>query len=225
MQIKIMALAFTLLLSSNALIAQTSYYNADVSVGTGSKTFVGALSLTRNHTLLAQKLHLGYGLRFNLHSASNQTYITAPFKYTAEGLIDSVNINNVNTNSLSAMVNLGFSVSNKIMVGFNIDAVGFSFGSQKDITLKQWVDDPSGATQTTTNAKPTSANLLLVGDNDIGTLNSEFFIKYSITEYLGLRAGVSMFFSEYTSAIAGHDGNTRFRNKIQYPFAAISLKL
>ncbi|MFY0671969.1 MAG: hypothetical protein JXQ87_01110 [Bacteroidia bacterium] len=225
MKFKGLLLGMAMVLASVFTNAQNPYYTADLSIGSTTNLFVGALSFNRTHTILSEKLHLGYGLRFNLHTGSNQTYITAPFKYTGEGLIDSMSIDNINTMGLSASINLGFSISEKLMVGFNIDALGLSFGGAQDVRIKQWVDDPSGATQTLTTATPTTLNLLLVGDNDIGTLNSEFYIRYMFNDNLGARLGMSMFFSEYTTEAAGHDNNKRFRNKIQYPFIALSYKL
>lgn len=194
-------------------------------MGFGSQQFVGALSLNRTHTLFNEKLNLGYGLRYNFHTATDQKFITAPFIYTAESQIDTMTISSVSTSSVSATINIGYSITNKLMLGFNIDAIGFSFGKEQDVRIFQWVDDPSGATQTATTAKPTSANVLLVGDNDIGSLNSEFFVKYNFTESLGARLGMSMFFSEYTTQLSGFDGNKRFRNKLSYPFVALSVKL
>lgn len=225
MKFKGLLFGIVVVFSSVVSNAQSPYYTADLSIGSTTNLFVGALSFNRTHTVLNEKLHLGYGLRFNLHNGSNQTYITAPFKYTSEGLIDSMSIESINTMSLSASINLGFSINEKIMVGFNIDAIGLSFGSGKEVRIKQWIDDPSGATQTLTTASPTTANVLLIGDNDIGSLNSEFYVRYMFNNNIGARLGMSLFFSEYTTEAAGHDGNQRFRNKISYPFVALSYKL
>ncbi len=76
-------------------------------------------------------------------------------------------------------------------------------------------------------AKPTSLNALLVGDNDIGSLNSELYVLYHASERLSVKAGLSYLFTEYTTDkkyITGID-NDRYRNKsmgaaigIQYAF-------
>ena len=44
----------------------------------------------------------------------------------------------------------------------------------------------------------TIGNVLLISDNDIGSLNSEFMISYKIRPKIKLKAGASFLFNEYT---------------------------
>lgn len=226
MRIKILTLAlFTAFVAQvNAQSVSTPYIMADLALGANPSAdqYVGALSVVRSHPLFKGKLHLGYGLRANLLSASNQTYITAPFEFTADEKIDTGTIGSVSTASISASINIGYSITEKLMLGFNIDAIGVSFGGEQDFTFTS-LDD--GSAPFTTKASPTSTNFLLVGDNDIGTLNSEFFVRYMVGSKLGLRGGFSFFFSEYTTDQVGSNNNNRYRNKLGYPFLAVSLKL
>jgi len=211
-------------LSAQEADSKNSYMMSDLSLGANTDIFVGALSFQRLHTVVNDKLHLGYGLRLNYHQASDQNYITAPFEFTAEEKIDTLRMSTINTLSLSANIHLAFSVTPKLLVGFNIDAIGLSFGAEQDANIRYLYSDPSAA-DVLTKAKPTSANVLLVGDNDIGTLNSEFYVRYKVGGNLYLRPGFSFFFSEYTTTIAGSDDNNRFRNKIGYPFLAVSYRI
>jgi hypothetical protein len=68
-------------------------------------------------------------------------------------------------------------------------------------------------------------NALLISDNDRGSLNSELYGRYWLTDKIGLRAGASFQFTEYTTNRKLTFENDRFRNKILMPFAGISVKL
>jgi hypothetical protein len=77
-------------------------------------------------------------------------------------------------------------------------------------------------------AKPTSLNLLLVSDNDKGSLNSELFARYLIGEKWGIKGGVQFLFSEYTTDTELQqfpEPNDRFRNKSLMFSAGVSYKL
>ena len=208
--------------------AQSSHFSGDLSFGIGDKVSVFAASINRSHTLLNEKLVLGYGFRVNLHSGKEQTFVTAPFEYTKEDLLDSLTTTKNSVIAMNFGVHAGYSITPKLMLGFNIDVIGFSFGGNDEIAgLRYSAEFPDNAFMgAITQTKPTGMNVLLVGDNDIGNLNSEFYARYMLTDNLGVRAGLSMFFAELTTTDAeGFDGNDRFRNKISYPFVAVTLKL
>jgi len=61
--------------------------------------------------------------------------------------------------------------------------------------------------------KPTTLNLLLTSDNDIGTLNSEFFARYWIKPAWAIKAGYTFLFTEFTTNRELTFNNDRFRNK------------
>ncbi len=68
-------------------------------------------------------------------------------------------------------------------------------------------------------ARPASFNLLLTGDHDLGSLNSEFFLHYQLNKTWGIRAIYEFLFVEYkTSSVRqiAPDGTIvdRFRNKV-----------
>jgi hypothetical protein len=200
---------------------------ADLSFGIGNSQGYAALSYVHNWQLGAKKkIEIGYGARFTSFFGSKQIFSTAPAKLTSgktgPGVFFSNNIPvNIDTvifpksqvNSLNISINLGYNITPKFGVGFNIDAIGFSFGGNKNGTYYP----NSGATVATT-AKPTGFNLLLVSDNDKGSLNSEFFAKYRISSQWGVKAAFGFGFTEYTTntkvqTTPGGDKNDRFRNK------------
>ena len=68
----------------------------------------------------------------------------------------------------------------------------------------------NGTTQT---AAPTSFDLLLVSDNDIGALNSELYFRYWFKPKWAIKAGASFAFTEYTTENKLRLENDRWRNK------------
>jgi len=206
---------------------KTSYYDLGSSFGSGQ--FAGSLSWSHLHGLGSkkQKLKIGYGLRFLSYFGSDQNYTTAPAKYTSnEADIDTLKFASSQINSLNVSLHIQYSIVKKVEVGFNIDAVGFSFGGSQKAGL---VSSVRGTIAPIQSAKPTSLNLLLVGDNDIGSLSSEFYVRYWITERFGIRGGLNYLFTEYTTDNAlkldnGRIEVDRFRNKSMMGFLALTFK-
>ena len=95
-------------------------------------------------------------------------------------------------NSLNVTVNAGYNFSSRFSGGFNIDLIGFSFGRKSAAILTT-----NGITRTEPAAKPTAFNVLLTGDFDYGSLNSEFFLKYKLNERWALRGVYQFLFTEY----------------------------
>ena len=169
----------------------------------------------------------GLGLRYSGAFATDAEFITSgPAKYTrgnttpfvivfAEQLDknwDTLTVQNPLINSINISANLAVNITEKFGIGLNIDLVGFSFGPQKQGQLE------SNKIISNDAVKPTTFNVLLTGDHDIGSLNSEFFIKYNFNDHWGARGIYQFLFTEYeTKNIEQtfYDGETnrRFRNK------------
>ena len=159
----------------------------------------------------AQKIEIGFGGRFTSYFGSSQYYSSAPASLAAdEKKSDSLLLQSPQVNALNLAINLGYRISPKFGVGFNIDAIGFSFGGQKE---GAYINGNLGQT---TSAKPTSFNILLVGNNDQGSLNSEFYIRYFFKEKLAVKLAYQYLFTEYTTETKVQqlpEPNDRFRNK------------
>lgn len=195
----------------------------DLALGVGSSVSSGALSFNQTHGLLAsKKLRLGYGLRLSAFSGSELTYITAPAKLTKEpATVDTFNIKSPLSMGLSATLHIEYLLSQKLRVGFNIDIVGLGFGSSQN---GDFISSENIASKypNTVPSKPTAFNLLLIGDNDIGQLKSEFYLGYSLSERFMIRSGLDMTFSEYRTEQKLTQENDRFRYKAMLFFAAVS---
>jgi hypothetical protein len=200
---------------------------AAFTVAFGSKQFSTALSYQHLWKLgKNQKLAIGGGVRLTNHFGNNLYYTTAPAKLTsgktgpsvffADDIpqnIDSVLFKKSQVNALNLSINFSYNVYKKITLGFNIDAIGFSFGGKQN----GFYLGNNGIGAATT-AKPTGFNALLISDNDRGTLNSEFYAQYKMNDKWGVKLGFQYLFTEYTTDTKVQttpDGqkNDRFRSK------------
>jgi len=157
------------------------------------------------------KILIGLGGRFTSYFGADQFYSSAPASLANdESKVDSLLLASANVNAVNIAIHLGYQLSPKINVGFDIDALGFSFGSKQD---GFYLSNNQGQG---TSAKPTAFNALLVGNNDRGTLNSELYARYFFNERLGIKVAYQYLFTEYTTDTEvqqSPESNDRFRNK------------
>lgn len=170
-----------------------------------------------------KKVTVGFGARATAYFGRDQYYITAPAKLTSgstgpgvlfkeniNGNIDTFRIQSPQVNAVNLLINLGYHFSDKVFVGFSIDAVGYSVGSRVSGTYI------NGQSHLQERAEVTSFNALLISDNDKGSLNSELYARYSLNDRICLKAGVQFLFTEYTTQSdiqTSPEPNDRFRRK------------
>lgn len=210
---------------------------ADLAVSAGGG-FSGAVSYNALYGVgKSKRFKIGWGVRLTSFVGKNLDYVTAPAKLTAGEVgpqvffiaekilsnIDTLQLTNSKTNALNVVIHLEYSFK-RLGLGFNIDALGLTMGGeQSGLFIAKSTGSPLH--NTSQSAKPTTLNALLISDNDRGSLNSELYGRYWITAKIGLRAGASFQFTEYTTNRTLTFENDRFRNKILMPFAGISVKL
>jgi hypothetical protein len=174
------------------------------------------------------RFEMGIGGRWTTYTGTRKDFITAgPAKYTRsftvpfvivfagqkEANFDTLNVQRPLTHSVNLTANLGYHLSARWYAGFNIDVIGITFGRRTSGTLKS-----NGTTTVDNNVNPASGNVLLTGDHDRGSLNSEFFVKYVLSERWQLKAVYQFLFVEYKTEqvqqeIPNGPLNDRFRNK------------
>ena len=128
------------------------------------------------------------------------------------GNLDTVSFASSQVNFLNTGIYLAYTLPflrDKIDFGINIDALGFSFGEKQQGVYKN----------NNVSANPTRFNVLLISDSDLGSLNSEWYLRYKVSNKWALKAGYEFLFTEYTTdskiqRIANSaDTNDRFRLK------------
>jgi hypothetical protein len=219
---------FCLVLNAQESVVQTNKYkfnnNFDFALSTNGNQSSGALSWVHFHAVTKNKrFKIGYGVRFTSQVGFNLTYVTAPAKLTSkqtgpqvlfsktyEENVDTFFVSSTQHNSLNLSINLQYTIKDKLDIGFNIDAVGFSFGKNVAGKYSSYQDKINVQEQ---KANPTTLNLLLVSDNDIGSLNSELYARYWFNSKWGIKAGATFLFTEYTTINKLRLENNRWRNK------------
>jgi hypothetical protein len=232
-------LTFVPLLASAQFDKTTRYADLALSVGDG---FSASLSANKLYGVgKSNRFKIGYGLRLTNYFGGQTDARTAPAHLTsgkssfaalfAEDIltqIDTLTLKNVQTHALNLSINLQYSISKKLEVGVNIDAIGVTFGgSQNVVTFKARQSDAQGRAnngKSDFTASPTGFNLLLISDSDLGSLNSEVYARYWLNDKWGIRAGLGFQFNEYTTSRKLAFDNDRFRSKVAQPMIAVSYK-
>ena len=201
------------------LPAQTTY--AEVGAAFGPSTFNGVAALHYDWNLgRRNRLVIGTGARFTGFAGADIDFITAPANLTVEeSSIDTLFGPAPRLYSLNLMVNLGYRITERLQGGFSIDALGLSFGPTGS---PQYIRNGS---RQTVRASPTPLNLLLVGDNDRGSLNSMFYLKYLLGKHFGIKLGYQYLFNELTTESVVQtvpERNDRFRYKSSSVFVGLN---
>jgi len=174
----------------------------------------------------AKKWEAGLGARITSYFGTKRDFTTAPARLarstTTPFVIgfagrktenwDTLTVQRPFTNSLNLTANFGYNY-NRWYAGFNIDLVGVTLGRTTSAILTS-----NGTTTTEPSARPARFNVLLTGDNDYGSLNSEFFLRYRLSQRWSVKGIYQFLFVEYkTTNITqtAPDGTAvdRFRNK------------
>jgi long-subunit fatty acid transport protein len=196
------------------VFASVGQNGTSVELGGAVGTSIGSISATGfKHWGIGSKkrFYIGTGLRFTSLFGSNVNFTTAPADLTSDAKnIDTLLALSPTVSSLNLMVSLGYKVSEKFDVGFNIDAIGISFGPTGTPSYIR------NGKSVASSASPTSPNILLVGDNDKGSLNSHLFVQYKLSDHLGLKVAYQFLFNELTTTSKIQtipSANDRFRAK------------
>ena len=195
--------------------------SAELGGAIGSST--GSISASGFHNWgigAKKKFYVGTGVRFTSFFGSNVNFTTAPADLTGDDKnVDTLSAPSPGVSSLNLTINLGYKISEKFDVGFNIDAIGFSFGP---------TGSPSyiiNGKSTPSSASPTSTNILLIGDNDKGSLNSHLYVRYKFSDHLGLKVAYQYLFNELTTTTKIQtipSANDRFRAKSGMIYAGLN---
>lgn len=167
-----------------------------------------------------RRLVVGSGLRFQTFFGQDVIFTSAPPEFAADpAKQDSLLAPAPFIYSLNAMISLGYHVTPRLFLGFNIDAFGVSFGPHGS---PEFVSN--GVSQTA-EVRPTPINILLVGANDIGSLKAQFYGRYKFSDQWGVQAGLQNLFNELTTKAVLQTSpklNDRFRAMSSHVFLGMS---
>lgn len=207
----LVTLSITTALSAQKITDKKQQF-ADLSFGFGSSQGSIAAGYFYNFNLgVKKKFFIGTGVRFNAYYGTKINYLSAPAKLADDkAKTDTLLAAKPGVYAINALINLGYNFNPKIQAGFNIDLLGFSFGPKGKPTFI------ANGVPLAAEAKATGFNVLLVGNNDRGSLNSEFYLRYKINDKFGAKLAYQYLFTELTTTTKVQtlpEQNDRFRNK------------
>ncbi len=218
---KLIILVTMLIALSNFAFSQSKY--AEVGVGIGSGSFSPVLGFQKDFAFGKKKrILVGTGVRYTGYFGKDITFTSAPNELAIDlAKTDSLLAPTPALHALNIPLNLGYKFNEKLSLGFTIDVIGVSFGPTGSPSFI------SNGKTTKVSAKPTPLNVLLVGNNDRGSLNSMFYGKYRITEKLGVKLGYQFLFNELTTSTVVQTkpiANDRFRVKSSLIFIGLNVE-
>jgi hypothetical protein len=117
-------------------------------------------------------------LRYLIGVRQNLIFGQADFKINNQDAL----VDDLSNYFINIMGGVEFISNQNLLIGFNIDLLGGTLGTR---SYKSVGKDPVYF------ISPESFNVMLGGDNDKGSLHSEFYLGYSLNEQLTLKAGLA----------------------------------
>lgn len=159
---------------------------------------------------ILKNMYIGTGARFTGFTGKDIYFTSAPADlYGNAEKEDSLFGPTPYIYAVNGFVNFGYQFSDRLQVGFDLDAIGFSFGPTGTPSFI------AEGVEQTSEAKPTTFNALLGGANDLGTLNGGLYVRYKVTDKVGVRLTYHTLFTELTTTTIEQTvpvTNDRFRH-------------
>lgn len=198
------------------------HHNFTAAVGFGDNHLAGSLGWAYLRGLgKYQRLKIGPGIRLNGIWGDNIHYTSAPPRLAKdEELTDTLQLKDPFLGAVNLGLYASYDITTRLTIGFNIDAIGLSIGGKKegDLYASTLPVSPLFVPEN----KPTSFNALLGGNNDLGTLNSEFYVAYGLSQKFYIKLGIQYLFTEYKTPEKFVNDNDRYRAKSTLFFAGLS---
>ncbi len=180
----------------------------DMSLGMGSKIFTGSVSWHKMFNVAWKKrIKLGAGLRFSMANVIKSMYLTAFPSRPDAGTYDSLFFDDHTIYSLNLTFHADGSLTKWLDAGFNIDIVGISFGDITDASYRSATFLPATSTE---QAKPELLNVFAFGNNNLGTTNTQFYLRIWPGENFYLMAGYSLYHITENTENTLNFSNNRF---------------
>ncbi len=227
---KILTIALFLSFSVSFLSAQTDgvseiiilekklSHNFNLAIATNGSAAVLSPSYFQTwHLGKKRAIQLSYGVRHSHYFGKDRQHLSAPPEfYGDEEATDSVFVSDPKMGNIVLFIGASYLIKNRVELGFNIDAVGYTFGGDRDGIFT------SSGVETPVTVNPGSISALLVGANDIGMVKVEIFAGYKFNRKWSARLGIMNLFTEYRTPTEIQVGNTRFRAESRMPHLSVT---
>ncbi|GAB3934617.1 hypothetical protein [Larkinella terrae] len=228
----------------------SSRLSSGVDVGAAFKNDYLVPSITYYEMLNVGKEQLfsiGWTVKLNTFYGDNLNYTTAPAKLTREKTgfaalsapIVPANLDTMRFDWVTATaVNFGLRAQVRvgpIEVGAGADLLGIGFGKNREGRYRSstgrftatntagTVDTVSFRASPKQFAQPQRINARLLGDNDLGSLSTEVYVRLRVMRRLGVKGGYQWITTEMRSSTVNiDDKNQRFRNRASMAYVALT---
>lgn len=193
----------------------------DLSLTVGNNIMISSLQWDKLFALgfTKKRLKVGFGARMNISNFWDYSMFTGKPQRTAPGIFDTL----VMKHQTTYFLNLQFIAEVALLkwwdIGMNIDLVGVSWGPKAEGSYYSHASGDSASLQL---AQPENLNLMLFGNNDFGSLNSQFYMRFWPAKNLCIKGGMSL--AVFTSLTENglNNGNNRFHNGSYMGFISLA---
>lgn len=166
-------------------------YIGSVAIGSGITTLSGAAARS---VYVGTSDRFRVGLNIRATAASTNGFNLAPVD--PRGAIgpttDTLSVSGT-VLTLNLGVNARIDITERLYAGLNLDMFGATTGPRENGAYRA----TPGGTAKAVSTKPTGANIFAGGTGDRGSLNSEFFLAWTLNDRTALRGGLSHQLVEY----------------------------
>lgn len=162
-----------------------------------------------------------FGGRLNLMHVDQKVFQTSFPNRPGEGVFDTLQVKDVRVFSLNLHVGLALRFWEKWSVGTDIDLVGWSFGSRG---LFLYESEGSTESQSFQWASPEPFNVMLMGRNDRGSLNSRFWLGYRFHKKWEIQGGLAIVHIIYRTDNTLAFENDRFFSDYKAGFVSVAYR-
>lgn len=191
----------------------------DMSLGMGSNLFTGSVAWHKMFNIAWKKrIRLGVGLRANMANVTQRMYVTAFPNRPDAGTYDSLFLDDHTIYSLNLTFHADVSLTQWLDVGLNLDVVGVSFGETTDASYRSATFLPATSTEQT---MPELLNVFAFGNNNLGTTNTQFYLRFWPGKDFFVKAGYSLYYITENTENNLNFSNNRFITSSHMGFVSL----
>lgn len=182
-----------------------SFVSTGFSMGNFDQLTLANIPVSYNHQVKGLN-----GLRYILGIRQNLAFGQRTYTINNQQTI----IDDISSYSVNVMFGFEYISKRNLLFGFTIDALGVNTGTRSFKTI---------GTDAIYKINPEYSNILLGASNDRGTLNSEFYIGYRLSELISLKAGLAHYL--ITLEYSNINGKGRVQSFSNIPFVQLQYSL
>ncbi|MCC5945106.1 MAG: hypothetical protein JJT94_09225 [Bernardetiaceae bacterium] len=189
------------------------HHNFGLSVGGGNNQLAASLKWFHLYGVDSeQRFRIGYGFRLNFTGGGDIPFYSAPYELRKDkATTDTLELKEPQLISLNIGLYMTYSITERWLLGFNMDLAGAGFGAESPgILYSEQIPQPEGLL--IAENKPQYGNLFRGWRDDLGALNTEVYVGYQLSPNWQIRGGIARYKWEFRTPIAFVRDNERYRS-------------